>query len=186
VIILGLHLIIIKQLFKNMMKTSNGMKNNNLYIIAGAAVLIFALIYIVNSGSSGVSAGILEPTQNNFDFGEISMAEGLVHTDFVLKNTSAEPVMVKKVYTSCMCTEAFLRGAEGEEIGPFGMPGHKGLKQWANLKVAPGEEVILKAVFDPTAHGPDAVGPIKRIIYIETNSQSNPKLELVFTGRVIK
>ncbi|MBI4123252.1 MAG: DUF1573 domain-containing protein [Parcubacteria group bacterium] len=105
---------------------------------------------------------VLTAAETNYDFGEVSMARGLVEHKFVLKNNSAEVVKIGRVETSCMCTTAYLLTKDGKEFGPFGMAGHSGMMNNANLKVNPSEELIVRAVFDPAAHGPAGVGPIER------------------------
>lgn len=112
--------------------------------------------------------GQLAAMESAYDFGEASMAKGLVDHEFVLNNTSLAPVEVGSVETSCMCTTAYLRVDEsGKEVGPFGMAGHSGLRNSANLTVPPGGKLIVRAVFDPAAHGPAGVGPIERQIILE-------------------
>lgn len=120
---------------------------------------------------SGSESGLLTAAETNYDFGEVSMAKGLVEHKFVLKNNSTESVKVGRVETSCMCTVAFLLTKDGKEVGPFGMPGHGGPGGRADLTVAPGEEVVVRAVFDPAAHGPAGVGPIERQIVLEVGGQ---------------
>ena len=108
--------------------------------------------------------GLLTAAETNYDFGEVSMAKGLVEHKYVLKNNSTEAVKIGRVETSCMCTTAFILSEDGKEVGPFGMPGHGGPSGSANLTIKPGEEVIVRAVFDPAAHGPAGVGLIERQI----------------------
>lgn len=103
-----------------------------------------------------------------FDFGTISMARGTVERVFTLKNTHAEAVTLKSIYTSCMCTSAVLEYS-GKSYGPFGMPGH-GMMPSVNVTLAPNEEATLKVVFDPAAHGPAGVGPIERTVVVEDGS----------------
>ena len=69
-----------------------------------------------------------------------------------------------------MCTTAFLL-KDGEEIGPFGMAGHSGVRGNANLTVNPGEEAVVRVVFDPAAHGPAGVGPIERQVMLEVGDK---------------
>ena len=98
------------------------------------------------------------------------MAKGLVEHKYILKNNSTEAVKIGRVETSCMCTVAFLIAGDNE-VGPFGMPGHGGPAGSANLTVSPGEEIVVRAVFDPAAHGPAGVGPVERQIALEVGGQ---------------
>lgn len=116
----------------------------------------------------------------NYDFGTISMAAGEVKHQFKIKNMSGEPVMIDKIYTSCMCTTAELT-VRGEQFGPYGMPGH-GVIPKINQIINPSEEAIVEVVFDPAAHGPAGVGRIQRTVTIE-NDGGQP-IELQFAAIV--
>lgn len=118
-----------------------------------------------SSGSSKLSQ--LETIENNYDFGSISMANGKVKKVFTFKNNTSETVAVKKLYTSCMCTQATLVKS-GETFGPFGMPAH-GFIPEINKNINPGQEAQIEVVFDPAAHGPAGVGPIERQATLETS-----------------
>ena len=109
--------------------------------------------------------------ESNYDFGEVSMAKGLVEHEFILSNTSSAPVNIGSVETTCMCTTAYLKVSGGKEAGPFGMPGHGGPKAAASLTVEPGEKLIVRAVFDPAAHGPAGVGAVERAVIMDVGKQ---------------
>jgi len=64
------------------------------------------------------------------------------------------------------------------------MPGHAGPSK-TNITVKPGESVVVETIFDPAAHGPSGVGLAERSVYLESNSQKSPKLELKFSAVVI-
>lgn len=152
--------------------------NKTILIILGSLLLGGSLIFWSYNNSKapashpeivtgGNESTLLTASEKNFDFGEVSMAKGLVEHKFVLKNNSAEAVKIGQVETSCMCTTAFLVTKDGKEVGPFGMAGHSGMMNKANLTVNSGEEIIIRAVFDPAAHGPAGVGLIERQIALE-------------------
>jgi len=124
--------------------------------------------------------GILSAQEMSYNFGTVSMAKGKVNHEFKLKNTGPETIVVKKMYTSCMCTTVTLK-AGGEDFGPFGMPGH-GFIPPINVKVEPGQEIIAVAVFDPNAHGPAGVGKIDRVITVENNAGA--PIEFQFSAMV--
>lgn len=129
--------------------------------------------------------GILTVEEARFDFGIISMKNGDVSHVFEIKNDGAEPVIIEKIYTSCMCTIAYITDSSGKRYGGFGMPGH-GLFSGTNIAVRPGESATVEAIFDPKAHGPSGVGLAERSIYLETNSVKLPKLELSFRATVVR
>lgn len=116
----------------------------------------------------------LVAVQPKHDFGTISMAQGKVKNEYKIKNTSASDIALKKIYTSCMCTQAIL-ALDGRKVGPFGMAGH-GIIPSINEKILAGAEFSVETVFDPAAHGPAGVGPIQRVVYLET-SQGTTELE---------
>lgn len=114
----------------------------------------------------------------NYSFGEISMKNGIVNHNFLLKNPAKKAVIIDQIVTSCMCTEAELRGKR------FGMHENIPVSQKTGT-INPGEEVPLTVYYDPNAHGPTGVGPFKRQIRISTNSETQPVLTLSIEGEVI-
>ena len=161
----------------------NNMKNNIWVWVIGFIILALFLVFIARSGSAPkvFTDSFLVTEESSWDFGEISMANGDVFHSFVLQNNGNEAVRITKIQTSCMCTEASLETG-GKKYGPFGMHGPFG----ADIEVAPNDTVIVKAKYDPNAHGPSGTGFISRSIYIDTNSAIKPKIELKFTANVIK
>lgn len=119
----------------------------------------------------------LSAKEKTFDFGLISMSKGKVEHTFTLNNSGDSKIKITKIYTSCMCTEATLINGTSNK-GPFGMPGHGGNSQKLNEIINPGDEINVSVVVDPAAHGPQGTGPAKKIVYIETDSATNPILEL--------
>lgn len=126
---------------------------------------------------SAQSAVMLVADMQSFDFGTISMANGIVRHSFAVKNAGDRPVMMRQMYTSCMCTEASLMMTGGLRMGPFGMPGH-GMMPTINRELAPGAEATIEVTFDPAAHGPAGVGRTQRLIYLETDAGEPLTLEI--------
>ncbi len=134
-----------------------------------------------NNAVSATSNGTLTVEEaNNYDFGTISMAKGIVSHTFKIKNTSEEAVTINKLYTSCMCTTAIL-SLSGKQFGPYGMPGHGAIPK-IDQTISPGKEADVEVVFDPAAHGPAGVGRIQRTITIENNAGT--PVELLFAAIV--
>lgn len=155
-----------------------------------ATIAVMALLIWFGQPVTEDTAGIndsnapestLKAQELSFDFGTISMAKGNVTHAYTVTNTGTEPVIVKKVYTSCMCTTASLT-SDGRNYGPFGMPGHATVPS-IDVSIAPGATAQVEAVFDPAAHGPAGVGPISRVVILE-NSAGKP-VEIAFTANVI-
>jgi len=109
-------------------------------------------------------ASVTEPIPT-YDFGPVSMAKGNVEHDFAITNTTGSDLTINQAETSCMCTEAFLKLPDGKETGPYGMPGHgSSFSRSVGAVIKPGEIIIVKAIFDPTAHGPAGIGKIERAV----------------------
>lgn len=166
------------------------MKNSQLPIYGAFLLLVVAgLFFLAKSDAptprvSTNGASVLAATEDFFDFGTINMRDGKVSRIFSVMNEGEEPVIVQSVYTSCMCTEAYVTDAAGKRHGPFGMPGHTSPR--TNVIVGAGETALVEAVFDPAAHGPSGVGLAERSIYLETNSAEKPRVELKFKAVVTR
>lgn len=147
-----------------------------------ALILIFIVLLVVLAGpdkdknpaaaSNRLTANLaaLTTEENSFDFGSISMAAGKVSHLFKIKNSGTETLKIERVYTSCMCTTARLATADGQTPF-FGMPGH-GFIPKINKEIKAGEEATIEVVFDPAAHGPAGVGPISRVVYLESGEET--------------
>lgn len=172
-------------------------KNNKnkkiILVVAGVAISAIAIYFLWNfpilkSGNfpeiSAVTSA-MSVMKNDWNFGEISMKDGNVTHNFELKNEGTEPVVIRKIFTSCMCTTALITDASGKEYGEFGMPGH-GLPSQTDVKIAPGKTITVEAIFNPAAHGPAGVGLARRSIYLETNSSVSPKVEVRFSASVTR
>ncbi len=108
------------------------------------------------------------------------MARGKVTYRYPIRNVGTDPLEIRKLYTSCMCTTAALV-KNGKVSEAYGMPGHTPIPS-INIPIAPQEQAYVEVVFDPAAHGPAGVGPIDRVVTVE-NSAGQP-LELAFSAVV--
>lgn len=115
-------------------------------------------------------------SEDFYDFGTISMKNGMVTKSFTVTNTSREEAILKSLTTSCMCTNVYIVGEDGKKRGPFGMPGHGGTVPKANERIGRGESREIEVAYDPNAHGPAGVGMINRLVFLE--SESGEILEL--------
>lgn len=136
------------------------------------AVVIGVLVWF-GSGKSqpaAINAGFfgtqLTVGEANYDFGSVKINGGLVSHEYILENLSDKAVKIGEVFTSCMCTTARVT-VGNKTYGPFGMPGHLSASK-ADAIVNSGEKVIVKATFDPAAHGPAGIGEIQRQIFLNT------------------
>ncbi len=110
---------------------------------------------------------LLKAEPSSYDWGTISMKNGKVRNTFVVKNTMDEAITLSKLYTSCMCTEAFIK-INGKEDGPFGMQGH-GASKSVNQNLEPNQIAEIIVEFDPAAHGPAGIGLIERETILESS-----------------
>lgn len=165
------------------------MKNskNTIFITVGILAVAAGLIWLAQPSPAANQTAKVAPVasaliadETRFDFGTISMAKGKVSRVFKVRNSGNDPIVVSKLYTSCMCTVATLN-VGGRKVGPFGMAGH-GFIPTINETVAPRAEAAVEVVFDPAAHGPAGIGRIERVVYVENNGAS--PLQLSFAATV--
>jgi len=170
--------------------------SSNAGLIVGIVLMVLALVIAIiaaspdsRSTAPAVSApaaaatpvaAALRAREARFDFGPISMAAGNVSHRYWFRNESGAPVLIRQVYTSCMCTTATL--VKGMRvIGSYGMPGHGPLPA-VNQTLAPDEAAYVDVVFDPAAHGPAGLGFTERVVTIEPGAGA--PLQVAFTAYV--
>ncbi|MDO8658079.1 MAG: DUF1573 domain-containing protein [Candidatus Levybacteria bacterium] len=126
--------------------------------------------------------------EENFDFKDIKYDAGNAKHPFKIKNNGTKDLTIANMATSCMCTKVYLQ-TNKEKSPEFGMKGGHGSGEdgssWTGV-IKPGEEAQVFADYDPTAHGPQGVGPISRLVSFETNDPDKPYVEFTFSGNVIK
>ena len=151
----------------------------NTIIVASVAVAVVGLLLwtytrvprstqsaAISTGSTQAALGEAIP---EYDFGSISMLKGNVEHEFAITNTTGTGLKITRAETSCMCTKAVLRLPDGNELGPFSMPGH-GFNPSVNVVVRPDEIFVVRAIFDPAAHGPAGIGNIERAVILSTDN----------------
>lgn len=170
-------------------------------IVATLVILVGAVVLLGQtssgssspSGSSGssskavlgkVAGAKVESLETSFDFKDIPYSGGNVQHEYKIKNIGDKNLEIANLATSCMCTKVYLKTSSGSSP-EFGMKGHTAASDWKG-RLAPGEEGSVVAVFDPTAHGPQGVGPISRLVSLDTNDPDRPYLEFSFNGTVVK
>lgn len=171
-------------------QSNPGSSVNKKLLLGGAAILVVlaAVIVAARPGPAQKAPARVEAPASrtlvakhaSFDFGSLSMASGKVAHRYWIRNTGVEPIVLRRMYTSCMCTTAALVKG-GRKFNSYGMPGH-GFMPDLNEAVAPNEEAMVEAVFDPAAHGPAGVGRIERYVIIQTDREK--PLELAFVANV--
>lgn len=164
-----------------------GEKNLFIGIMILTLLILTGATFFLSQGSS--SAAKIEVSQNvkievperKFNWGEIKMSKGNAIKTFALKNSGTDVLKLTNIKTSCHCTKAQV-GIDGAGSPLFGM---NDVSSWVG-EVLPGKEAQLKVIFDPNFHGPTGVGPIERLVSVETNDAGKPVIEFGLTGTVIK
>ena len=146
-------------------------------VVGGSLLISVVFIFGLSSGGSG---GKIEISPQEYDFGDISMADGLAKKTYEVKNSGDTELKIDKIWTSCDCTNARLR--VGDRVSPeLGM--HTNLPLWSE-KLASGETGYLDVIFDPAFHGHEGIGPITRVIYLNTSDPDNKKVEIKLSANV--
>lgn len=126
----------------------------------------------------------IETPETSFDFKEIPYSGGNAVHEYKIKNTGDKDLEIANMNTSCACSKTYFKSKTGESP-KFSMKGMTPASSWKGI-LTPLEEGIIVTSFDPTYHGPSAVGPISRIVSFETNDPDHPYIELSFSGNVVK
>lgn len=164
---------------------------NEKRIILG--IVLFTILILVGgivllSGGGSTSATITasqnakaKVDQKNYDWGQINMKGGNISKTFTIKNIGTDTLKLTNIKTSCHCTKAQVK------IGNISSPyfGMNNVSSWIG-EVPPRQEAQLEVVFDPAYHGPQGIGPITRLVSVETNDKSNSRIEFSLTGTVFK
>ncbi len=164
---------------------------NNKKIIIGFVIFTLLIlgggIYILSTTTSSPVAvtasqkAKVQVDQKFFDWGNIPINGGNAIKTFSIKNSGTDILKITGVKTSCTCTKAQII-IDGKTSPYFSMHATSG---WVG-EVAPGKEAQLKVIFDPAFHGPTGVGPMERLISMQTNDAQNPNLEFSLKGVVVK
>ena len=166
------------------------MKSHTISIIGIVLAVLTGLFIWGYGGKQGTTASVqgvatttattsgLTAPETVYDFGTISIKNGNVTKEFIVKNPTDKDISVPALVTSCMCTSAFIVEPDGSEKGPFGMPG-MGYVPPANEIIKAGESRAIRVVYDPNAHGPAGVGRIDREITIENDAGAPVELKFV-------
>lgn len=97
---------------------------------------------------------VAETHKSEYDFGQITKADGKVSTVFEIENHGKEPLELSNITTSCSCTSAEIDKTE------------------LNFN----EVAKLTVTFDPNYHA-EPEGRFERVIYVETNDPDQPEMQ---------
>jgi hypothetical protein len=122
--------------------------------------------------------------KTEYDFGDVSLKDGVVKTEFTVKNSGKNPLQFVNMSTSCGCTSAQLKLPE--TTSPmYTMPGHGDPPAKWRGTLAPGESGTLTVHYDPSVHK-DLVEQVTREIYVVSNDPATPKMKLKIHVNQIK
>ena len=151
------------------------------FLISTALIFGPSLLGKSNSGEGGKI--VIDPLE--YDAGDISIGGGLLRKTYEIQNAGSGPLKIKNIETSCACTKAVLR--VGDKTSPeFSMPGHGQNPVVWSTTLAPGQKGELEVIFDPAFHGPDALGPIVRVVYISTDDPQNKEVQVKLSTNVTR
>lgn len=156
-----------------------------LAIFLTAGLIVFGVVSSGQNGGGKAGAPNIEANPAEYNAGVVSMKNGLVKYTYKIKNSGDGDLKINGIWTSCMCTTASLK--VGDKKSPeFGMPGHQAnFVGWSEV-MPPGAEGDLEVIFDPNAHGPEAVGEAIREIYISSNDSDSSQTKVRFIADVTK
>ncbi len=118
---------------------------------------------------------VLDPA--SFDFGTINATNEEMKT-VTLRNDGRSPLEITHVTTSCDCTFASIKLADGTISPEFSMHGHE---TW-NQAIAPGESAAVTVIYRPAIM--PVTGRVTRGINIQTNDPITPIVTISFEATV--
>jgi hypothetical protein len=132
-------------------------------IAAGVSFVLLGCIQVQSAPPEANSAPPVEQVPSAvqpeaWDFGQVKQGEVTEH-DFILKNESDKPLMIKEVTTSCGCT----------------------VSKVDKKMLLPGEEAPIKVKFNSKGY----LGPVKQHIFVATDSLDRPVIRYIITADVI-
>lgn len=153
--------------------------------ISSILILVLGTIFVTKPNSvvleqnANANIEILDPQV--YDWGEININGGNVEKTFRIKNVGKSALEVTNFKTSCMCTEVkvVIGGKDSPSFGMHTKSGWKGV-------IEPNQVADIRVVFDPLFHGPQALGPITRLVSFNTNVSNRSTVELKLTGNVVE
>ncbi|MEE9612016.1 MAG: DUF1573 domain-containing protein [Desulfatiglandales bacterium] len=142
-----------------------------------AVVLFLVIGYVIFFYKPWASSrGLLRVAKPEYNFGVVSVAEGVKEAKIPLINIGERGLTITGLESSCGCTTASIVNNEVE--GPrFSMASHRmNRKDWSTV-IKPGAQAFLKVYFNPTVM-PKLRGPITRIVTVHSDDPVNSEQEV--------
>jgi hypothetical protein len=162
---------------------------NDTKIFIGVIVFSFLLVVGFAFSQGGKEQPVLTEVAGvrinpeTYEFGNVPINGGIVTKEYEVKNVTDETIKLKRIATTCMCTQAKVV-LGGEETKFFGMEHPGDRNPPLNLELRSGEAAKVVVAFDPAAHGPEGVGPFDRTVLLTFSDPAGIK-EIVFNGIVV-
>lgn len=154
-----------------------------LLIVGGAALFGGKEAEVNEVGGASVEIQGIEVNPLLYELGDVPINGGIVTKEYEIKNTTSQTLKLKKIATSCMCTQAKVVLGD-KETRFFGMEHGMDKNPPINFEIGSGETGKAIVTFDPAAHGPEGVGAFERIVWLTFSDPSGVK-ELKFEGTVV-
>lgn len=123
-------------------------KNSNTKKRVTIFLFLILLFTVFLTGCNNTEPPKLILSEESWHYGEVTPDKRPTH-DFTIKNEGGEKLIIESVYSSCPCV----------------------LIELSEKEIQPGEEVLLKTIFDPTGYE----GDVSKNITIKSNDPQNPE-----------
>lgn len=164
-----------------------------LAVLVGTILLIGGLAFVMTKSAGGGGSGdkfiqnveaesLVASPSGILNLGQVAYGGGIVSKSFEIKNTSASSVKLRKITTSCMCTQAKVV-IGGKETKFYGMEMNGDLNPLVDYDLPAGATAQVIFDFDPAAHGPQGIGAVDRVITVFFDVGYK---NLEFDGEVVK
>ena len=150
-------------------------------LILGGGIFVLSSTSATPAKITASQNAKVEVPEKTFDWGNIPYSGEKATKTFIIKNSGTDVLQLSGIKTSCTCTKAQI-SIEGKTSPYFNMHSTSG---WVG-EIPPDKEAKLLVIFDQTFHGPTGVGPVERLVSMETNDTQNPSLEFSLKGVVVK
>jgi hypothetical protein len=169
---------------KGMPNGTGGVDKFILSIVIGTIAVLVGVVYL---GTKMAQTAVVEADQNvvmevdemDFSWGTIGINDGNVEKTFTIANSGSNTLKLYGVKTSCMCTTAQIITSEGASR-IYKM--HESSTEV--MEIPAGETAEIRVIFDPLYHGPSGVGPVTRMVTINTNDPKTPVLNFRLAAMV--
>lgn len=140
------------------------MESKKRTLVAVATVIVVGIILIVTGVNAlgGNEHGQVAVSPHAIDYGDIVQKDGSVSRTVTVANVGKGILELHRLSTSCGCTTAEMDMSDME----------------------PDESREMKITFDPLTH-PDQLGPIIRVVYLQTSDPDRSEVEIDVTGNVL-